>query len=129
MRTSGSSVASEAATTSSSDTSLFEYTPQVVDYRSLLAQPGTRLLADIDDRDDPLWILAGPEDATDWNEWEVAYNRLSPSDRGDDEWIVHRTVWWWGVYTDRADDYTEWFIQPMIERAALELEPPRVVWN
>ena len=127
MRTSGSSVSSEAATTSSSDTSLFEYTPQVVDYRSLLAQPGTRLLADINDRDDPLWILAFPEDANDWNRWEVAYNRAARNE--DDEWIVHRTVWWWGVYTDRADDYTEWFIQPMIERAALELEPPRVVWN
>ena len=127
MRTSGSSVASEAATTSSSDTSLFEYTPQVVDYRSLLATPGTRLLADIDDRDDPLWILACPQNDTDWNEWKVAYNRAARNE--DDEWIVHRTVWWWGVYTDRADDYTEWFIQPMLERAARDLEPAFVVWN
>ena len=127
MSTSGSSASSESATTSTSGTSAFEYTPQVVDYRSLLFQPGTRLLADIEDYDDPLWILACPEDATDWNEWKVAYNRAARGD--DDEWIVHRTVWWWGVYADRADDYTEWFIQPMLERATRDLEPAFVVWN
>ena len=76
MSTSGSSVSSESGTTSTSGTSAFEYTPQVVDYRSLLAQPGTRLLADIDDRDDPLWILAYPQKDNDWNKWEVSSDRV-----------------------------------------------------
>ena len=127
MSTSGSSASSKSATTSTAGTSAFEHTTQLVDYRSLLAQPGTRLLADINDRDDPLWILACPEDATDWNEWKVAYNRAAVGD--DDEWVVHRTVWWWGEYTDRAEDYTAWFVQPMLERADSEVEPAFQVWN
>ena len=126
MSTSGSSVSSESGTTSTSGTSAFEYTPQVVDYRSLLAQPGTRLLADIDDRDDPLWILACPQNDNDWNEWKVAYNKAAVGD--DDEWVVHRTEWWWGEYIDMDEGFTSWFIQPMLERADSEVEPA-FVWN
>ena len=127
MSTSGSSVSSESATTSTSGTFAFEYTTQVVDYRALLAQPGTRLLADIHDYDDPLWILVGPEDDNGWNDWKVAYNQAAK--RGDDdEWVVHRTEWWWGEYIDMDEGFTSWFIQPMLERADSEVEPA-LVWN
>ena len=109
MSTSGSSVSSESGTTSTSGTSVFEYTPQVVDYRSLLAQPGTRLLADIDDYDDPLWILNSHEYDNDWNEWKVAYN--GPS---GDERVVRRAVWWWGHYTDWYPHHTAEYLEHRI---------------
>ena len=126
MSTSGSSVSSESATTSTSGTFAFEYTTQVVDYRALLAQPGTRLLADIHDYDDPLWILVGPQDHNSWNEWKVAYNKAA---RGaDDEWVVHRTEWWWGEYRDMYPDGTDMLVEHMRMRADSEVEPA-FVWN
>ena len=127
MSTSGSSVDTEAGTTSTSGTSVFEYTPQVLDYRSLLVQPGTRLLADIDDYDDPLWILECAEDAAEWNEWKVAYNRAAVGD--DYRWVVRRTVWWWGEYTDMYYEYTNWFLMGMRMRSESEVEPAFQVWN
>ena len=127
MGTSDSSSFTGSVTISTSGTCWFGYTTQPVDYCSLLAQPDTRLIADIGGYDDPLWILACPQNDNDWNEWKVAYNKAAVGD-DDDEWVVHRTVWWWGEYTDWAEDYTEWFVMPMLMRADSEVEPA-FVWN
>ena len=114
----------DSATISTSGTCWFGYTTQPVDYCSLLAQPDTRLLADIDDYDDPLWILDSHEYDNDWNEWMVAYN--GPS---GDEWVVRRAVWWWGHYTDWYPEWTDYFIEPLRIQAAGEVEPAFEVWN
>ena len=124
MGTSDSSSFTGSATISTSGTCWFGYTTQPVDYCSLLAQPDTRLLADIDDYDDPLWILDSHEYDNDWNEWMVAYN--GPS---GDEWVVRRAAWWWGHYTDWYPEWTDYFIEPLHIQAAGEVEPACQVWN
>ena len=76
----------------------------------LLAQPCARLLADINDNDNPLWILAyAPEYERDYNEWEVAYNEPRPGE--PERWVTRRVVRWWGCYTDRNPEYTAWFLE------------------
>ena len=82
-----------------------------------------RMLADLYDNDDPLWILVGPERDSNWNEWIVAYNEAASGD----EWVVRRAVWWWGHYTDWQPDYTDWFVEPMYR--AGEVEPAFDLWN
>ena len=97
-----SDTASTASLVSTSGTCWFGYTEEPLDLCDLLAQEDTRLLADINDYDDPLWILDCMEYDNDWNEWLVASN--GPS---GDQWVVRRAVWWWGHYpaTTRADEY------------------------
>jgi len=121
MSTSGSSASSDSgkASTAGIDSEAYEYLSSVVDYRFLLAQPGTRLLPDISDYHG-LWILVGPEDDNGWNEWKVAY--YHGYKRGDDdEWLAARTEWWWGEYIDRDEGYTSWFVQQWLERADSEV--------
>ena len=68
-----SDTASTASLVSTSGTCWFGYTEEPLDLCDLLAQEDTRLLADINDYDDPLWILDCIEYDNDWNEWMVAY--------------------------------------------------------
>ena len=87
----------------------------------LLAQPCARLLADIHDNDDPLWILAyAPEFELDYNEWEVAYYEFRAGH--GDTWVIRRAVQWWGYYEDPNPEYTEWFIERLEGRAGVEVK-------
>ena len=82
----------------------------------LLAQPCARLMADIHDYDDPLWILAYAPEFDDYNEWEVAYYEYRAGH--GDAWVIRRAVQWWGYYEDPNPEYTEWFIELHFERRA-----------
>ena len=60
--------------------------------------------------DKELWILVAEEYDNDWNQWIVA----SSEGACGNDWVVRRIVWWWGNYTDWHEDYTDWFIGPML---------------
>ena len=124
MGTSDSASSIDSATISTSGTCWLGYTTQLVDYCSLLAQPDTRLLADINDYDDPLWILGCLEYDNDWNEWLVAYFC-----QWTEKWMVRRAVWWWGHYPDWYPEWTDYFIEPLRIQAAGEVEPAFQMWN
>ena len=116
----------DSATISTSGTWSFGYTKQPLDLCFLLAQPDTRLLADINDHDDPLWILDCPEYDNDWNEWMVAYFCQST-----EKWTVERACWWWGLYTDWYYEWTDYLLEDLRMQAAGDAawERPYELWE
>ena len=117
-RSSSRSRSSSSRSSSSDDIEIF-LLPSF--FKDLLAQPGKRLLADMYDCNGPLWILAAPEHELDYNEWEVAYNE-APFGH-EDNWVIRCVVRWWGAYEDPHPEYTDWFIEPLIYRFAVDDEP------
>ena len=119
-----SDTASTASLVSTSGTCWFGYTEEPLDLCDLLAQEDTRLLADINDYDDPLWILDCIEYDNDWNEWMVAYFcQLT------EKWFVHRAVWWWGHYPDWYYEWTDYLLEDLRMQAAGPPEPTFEVWE
>ena len=116
----------DSATISTSGICWFGYTKQPLDLCSLLAQPDTRLLADINDHDDPLWILDSPEYHNDWNEWMVAYFC-----QRTEKLMVRRAVWWWGHYPDWYYEWTDYLLEDLRMQAAADAawQLPYEVWK
>ena len=65
-----------------------------------LPQVGTRVIPGFEE-DDDIWILVGSERDNDWNQWIIAVSNETAVG-GLEEWVVRRTVWWWGEYHDEG---------------------------
>ena len=93
------------------------YTTPLVNLCLRFPQPGVRVIPVLGN-DKELWILVADEYDNDWNQWMVALSK----DAFVHEWVVRRTVWWWGHYTDWHPDFTDWFVEPM-RKSTGEVEP------
>ena len=128
----GSWSSGSSSTAGSSRSSVFGRPPIKIillpaELSRLLAQPGARLLPDINDYDDPLWIFKRESEyEQNWNYWDVAYN--GPRTGQGDRWVIRRQVRWWGCYTDSPPEYTDRFLEPIRILAAVDPEPV-FVWN
>ena len=83
---------------------------QLVNLCLRLPQVGTRVIPGLGE-DDDIWILVGSERDNDWNLWIIAVNNETTVG-GLSEWVVRRTVWWWGEYHDEGGgvslDASDW---------------------
>ena len=85
------------------------YTTPLVNLCLRFPQPGLRAIPVLGN-DQELWILVADECDNDWNQWIVA----SSEGACGHDWVVRRIVWWWGNYKDWHEEYTDWFIRPML---------------
>ena len=84
------------------------YTTPLVNLCLRFPQPGLRAIPVLGN-DQELWFLVADECDNDWNQWIVA----SSEGACGHDWVVRRIVWW-GNYTDWHEEYTNWFIEPML---------------